>query len=141
MARKSKVESDIGGNISMRLRVWLPLCAVVAFVVSFSAATDQTFRGEVMDPQCAMDGSHTKMVKKVGLGGKDPSDPAVKKMCSDICIQMGAKYVLYDAAAKKTYQLDDQGKVKQFAGQRVKVTGTLDKAGEKIHIINIEPGP
>lgn len=124
----------------MRLRVWLPLCAVLAFVISFSAATDQIFRGEIIDPQCAMDGSHAGMVKKVGLGGKDPGDPAVKKMCSEICIQMGAKYVLYDSATKKTYQLDDQGKVKQFAGQSVKVTGTLDKAGEKIHITNIEPG-
>jgi len=74
------------------------------------------------------------------LKGKDPNDPAVKKTCSDICIQMGAKYVLYDAAAKKTYQLDDQGKVKQFAGQNVKVTGTLDKTGEKIHVTSVEPG-
>jgi hypothetical protein len=87
-----------------------------------------------------MDGSHAQMVRKVGLSGKDPSDPAVKRTCSDICIQMGAKYVLYDAAAKKTYQLDNQGKAKQFAGQNVKVTGTLDKTGAKIHVMNIEPG-
>jgi len=124
----------------MRLRVWLPLCALVLSSLSFSAPASQTFRGEVMDPQCAMDGSHAKMVKKVGLGGKDPNDTAVKKQCSDICIQMGAQYVLYDAAAKKTYQLDDQGEVKQFAGQIVKVTGTLDKSGERIHVTNIEPG-
>jgi len=124
----------------MKRHLLLPLTAVLLFSFGFARPADQTFNGEIMDPQCAMDGSHARMVKKVGLGGKDPNDPAVKKMCSDICIQMGAKYVLYDAAAKKTYQLDDQGKVKQFAGQNVKVTGTLDKAGEKIHVTGIEPG-
>jgi len=125
----------------MKWRVLLPLSAVLlSSFSSFSAPTDQAFRGEIMDPQCAMDGSHAGMVKKVGLGGKDPNDTAVKRTCSDICIQMGAKYVLYDAAAKKTYQLDDQGKAKKFAGQNVKVTGTLDKSGEKIHVSNIEPG-
>jgi hypothetical protein len=140
MTRKSNLEANIGGSIQTRLRVWLPLCALAVFSLSFSMPTNQTFRGEIMDPQCAMDGSHAQMVSKVGLKGKDPNDPAVKKTCSDICIQMGAKYVLYDAAAKKTYQLDDQGDAKQFAGQNVKVTGTLDKTGGKIHVTAIEPG-
>jgi len=121
-------------------RLFLPLGVVVLCSLSFSAPADQTFQGQIIDPQCAMDGTHAEMLKKVGLKGKDPNDPAVKKTCSDICIQMGAKYVLYDAAAKKTYQLDDQCKAKQFAGQNVKVTGSLDKTGEKIHVSKVEPG-
>lgn len=124
----------------MKQYALLPLCAVLLCCLISAASNSETFKGEIMDPQCAMDGSHVKMLKKVGLGGKDPNDPATRKMCTETCIKMGGKYVLYDAASKKTYQLDDQNKVKQFAGQNVKVTGTLDNAGEKIHITNIEPG-
>jgi hypothetical protein len=124
----------------MKLHVLLSLCAVLLCCLISAASNGETFKGEIMDPQCAMNGSHAGMLKKVGLGGMDPNDPKTKKMCSETCIKMGGKYVLYDAASKRVYQLDDQTKVKQFTGQNVKVTGTLDKAGEKIHITNIEPG-
>lgn len=124
----------------MKWYVSLSLGAVLLCCFISAAANGETFKGEIMDPQCAMDGSHARMLKKVGLGGKDPNDPTTKKMCAETCIKMGGKYVLYDGASKKTYQLDDQTKVKQFTGQNVKVTGTLDKTGEKIRITNIEPG-
>jgi hypothetical protein len=51
---------------------------------------------------------------------------------------MGGKFVLYDAATKATYMLDDQEKPKEFAGQKVKVTGTYDKATKTIHVESIE---
>jgi Protein of unknown function (DUF5818) len=63
-----------------------------------------------------------------------------KKMCTAKCIKAGGKYVLYDAAAKKVYALDDQTKPEQFAGQKVKVTGSLDQATATIHVTNIAPG-
>ena len=63
-----------------------------------------------------------------------------KKMCTAKCVKAGGKYVLYNAAAKKVYALDDQTKPEQFAGQKVKVTGTLDEATETIHITTIAPG-
>ncbi len=91
-----------------------------------------------MDSQCAMNGSHAEMLKKEGMGDKDPNDPMVKKMCTENCAKMGGKYVLYDAASKQVYQLDDQTKPQPFAGQNVKVTGTLNK--DTIHVTNIEPG-
>lgn len=125
----------------MRRYVLLPLGLVLLYCLSFAASKDETFKGEIMDPQCAMDGSHAVMVKKVGLGGKDPNDPATKKTCSEICQKMGGKYVLYDTTSKKVYQLDDEKKVKQFAGESVKITGTLDKGGEKIRITSVEPAP
>ena len=124
----------------MKWHVLLSVSAVLLGCLISTASTGETFKGEIMDPQCAMIGSHAGMLKKVGLGGLDPNDPKTKKMCTETCIKMGGKYVLYDAASKRVYQLDDQTKVKQFTGQNVKVTGTLDKAGEKIHITNIEPG-
>ncbi len=109
-------------------------------LASFAAPKSQTFQGEIMDSQCAMNGSHAQMLKKEGMGDKDPNDPMAKKMCTENCIKMGGKYVLYDAASKKIYKLDDQTKPQPFAGQNVKVTGTVDKAGETIHVTNIEPG-
>ena len=98
----------------------------------------ETFAGEIMDSQCAMNGSHGPMLKKEGMGDKDPNDPMAKEMCTKNCIKMGGKYVLYDSAAKKVYQLDDQTKPEQFAGKSVKVTGTLSK--DTIHVTDIEPG-
>ncbi len=46
--------------------------------------------------------------------------------------------MLYDATKKATYQLDDQEKPKDFAGQKVKVTGTYDRATKTIRVEKIE---
>jgi hypothetical protein len=113
--------------------------SMMLLTVSFAYAKDKTFTGEIFDSQCAKDGSHAMMLKKEGMGDKDPNDPMAKAMCTKNCVKMGGKYVLYNAATKKVYQLDDQTKPEQFAGQKVKVTGTLDKATETIHVTNVEP--
>ncbi len=52
----------------------------------------------------------------------------------------GGKFVLKDNATKSTYALDDQGKAKQFEGQVVQVTGTLDEETSTIRISSIAPG-
>ena len=41
-------------------------------------------------------------------------------------------------AAKRAYQLDNQKKAAQFAGQKVTVTGKLD--GDSIQVNKIQPG-
>jgi len=53
-------------------------------------------------------------------------------------VQMEGKYVLQESASKSTFQLDDQDKAKQFDGQSVKVTGTLDSATNTIHVTDIQ---
>jgi hypothetical protein len=116
------------------------LAAVLLSSLSFAAPKGKTFKGEIMDSQCAKEGSHAMMLKKEGMGDKDPNDPMAKKMCTENCVKMGGKYVLYDAASKKVYQLDDQTKPQQFAGQNVKITGTLDESSETIHVTDIAPG-
>ena len=110
------------------------------FAVSLSVAAPKArnFTGEIMDSQCAATGSHASMLKMSGMGDKDPNDPMAKKMCTQKCVQMGGKYVLYDAAKKAVHQLDDQDKAKEFAGQKVKITGTYDEASKTIHITTIE---
>ena len=115
-----------------------PVLLLATLVLAAPKPKTETFTGEVMDSQCAMNASHAEMLKKEGMGDKDPNDPMVKAMCTKNCVKMGGKYVLYEAASKKIYQLDDQTKPEQFAGQNVKVTGTLSK--DTIHVTNIEPG-
>ena len=122
----------------MKRLVLLPVVALVLSGFSLAAPKGKTFKGEITDSQCAMNGSHAEMLKKEGMGDKDPNDAMVKAMCTKNCVKMGGKYVLYDSASKKVYQLDDQTKPEQFAGQNVKVTGTLEK--ETIHVTNIAPG-
>jgi hypothetical protein len=90
----------------------------------------QTFSGEIMDSLCAKDGSHEKMMDEMKSMGRD------KKTCAMKCAQLGAKYVLFDADKKTIYGLDDQEKAEAFAGQRVRVLGTLAKS--KIRVENIE---
>jgi hypothetical protein len=38
---------------------------------------------------------------------------------------------------KTIYELDDQQKPARFAGQKVKVTGTYDKATQTIHVSDV----
>src|SRR5216684_8974683 len=111
---------------------------ILLLSASFAVAKDKSFSGEIMDSQCAKNSSHEMMLKKEGMGDKDPNDPMVKKMCTQNCVKMGGKYVLYNAAKKTVYEFDDQQKPAEFAGQKVKVTGTYDKTTKTIHVATIQ---
>jgi len=106
--------------------------AVLALFAASSPAADSTYSGQIMDSACAQMGSHDAMA--TGHGVK------ANKECTLSCVKAGAKFVLYDAASKKIYKLDDQQKPVQFAGEKVKVTGTLDKATNTIHVADIKAG-
>ena len=102
---------------------------VLAFSMSAMAA-DQTFNGEIMDSNCAKSGNHDAMINSGKM--KDA------KSCTAGCVKGGASYVLYDSAKKMAYQLDDQTKPADFAGGKVKVMGTLDKATNTIHVTGVK---
>jgi len=51
----------------------------------------------------------------------------------------GDKLVLQDASSQSSYQLDDQDKAKQFEGQSVKVTATMDPTTNTLHVVDIAP--
>jgi hypothetical protein len=58
--------------------------------------------------------------------------------CCNKCVkEYGAKYVFFNAADKKVFQLDAQDKAATHAGKHVKVTGTA--SGDSIKVISIEP--
>src|SRR5215469_14765292 len=97
---------------------------ITAFLLATSVGVPQSngrlFTGEIMDSPCAAMGTHDRMMK--GVEAKDA------KECSQKCVRMVGKYVLYDAVNKTTYQIDNQQKSAAYAGQKVSVKGTYDAA-------------
>ena len=74
----------------------------------------------------------------VRAGDDSGSPPGFANSCTLARVQRGAKFVLFNAAAKTVYQLDDQKKPVQFAGTKVVVTGTLDASTKTIHVTGIK---
>ena len=70
------------------------------------------------------------MMKKHGLTGNGGLYSGLRECGRQVCS-------LRDEATKTIYELDDQQKPVRFAGQKVKVTGTYDKATETIHVTDI----
>jgi hypothetical protein len=58
--------------------------------------------------------------------------------CASCCVQyLGGDFVL--SSKNEVYRLDNQEKVRLVAGQKVKITGTLESKSKTIHIVDIEP--
>jgi hypothetical protein len=95
----------------------------------------QTFKGEIADSQCSMNvhsltRSHGEMLKSKSMGG-------TAHTCTMYCIQyLGGDLVL--TVKDDVYRLDNQDKAKDFAGQKVKLAGSLDSKTRTIHIVKIE---
>lgn len=97
----------------------------LAAIVALSAPpAKQTFVGTITDDMCPK-GDHSRM--QMG-----PTDAECARACADI---HGASYVLYDG--KNTYMLSDQKTPEKFAGQKVKVVGTLDSKTGSIQVDSI----
>ena len=103
---------------------------LIAGGLGIARGADQTFTGEIMDSQCADMGSHDNMMK-----GEHASNA---KECAIACVKKGGTFALYDPAAKKAYRLDNQKKAKDFAGQKVTVTGKVESGEDSIHVTNIQ---
>lgn len=96
------------------------------------ASGGSTFEGEIMDNDCAQMGSHDMTMKAVTLATPD--------LCTTYCQRFKktpGKYVLYNAATKMIYQLDNQQEASFFGARKVKVTGTYDEATKTIHVKDI----
>jgi len=115
---------NLGKNMK---KLVISMAACIALAPGLMAAT---FSGEIMDSQCAKAGGHEAMFKKEGT-----NDP---KACTLACVKAGGKFVLFQAASKNYYLLDDQKTPRQFAGEKVDVTGALNKATNTIHVTAIK---
>ena len=95
------------------------------------SANAATFKGEIMDSPCAAMGSHDK--------GFTMTNTKTAKDCTLACVSMmNGKFTLYDAATKTTYELNDQDKAKEFAGQKGTIEGTLDSTTKILTVAKIE---
>jgi len=104
----------------VRRITYLFLVVLLAAAISLAAPKQQTFVGSVSDSMCGL---------KHMMPGQSDKD------CTLECVKAGSKFVLADAAKNKVYQLSDQQKPKAFAGEKVKVTGTLQ--GDTIQVSSI----
>jgi hypothetical protein len=99
---------------------------------------EKVFTGEIGDTQCAMnvhslDKSHKEMLKVKSVG-KTAAD------CTLYCIRnRGGRFVLQYKG--KVYRLDKPELVEPYAGQKVRVLGTLDSQTETIEVHRIDPLP
>jgi hypothetical protein len=114
----------------------LALLLLVA-IAPASAGPVKTFYGEISDTQCAMkvhslDRSHKEMIKKRTFGTDAAS-------CSRACVRLGGEWALRDGDA--VYHLKNQAGMQEVAGQKVKVTGTLDPETHTIDNLSIEAAP
>ena len=95
-----------------------------------------SLRGAIMDSQCAYNvhsdaHSHEWMTSRGVQGATD------EESCTHHCVKdMGGSYVL--VAKKDVYKLDDQVKAEQFAGKKVKISGTLDADNHTVHVFDME---
>ena len=104
---------------------------LAAMCPCFAQDKSGTFTGEIMDKPCAEMGSHANMMKQEGA--KDARECTLK------CVKGGAPLVLFDSATKKVYALDNEKKAREYAGQRVQITGSYDENTQELHVKSIAP--
>lgn len=95
------------------------LITLFALASSFSIAAD--FTGYIIDESCS-------------------TKPAMKgnEACARKCIKGGSPAVLL--TDDRVYKLDDQAKVAEHAGHKVKVTGNLNGDTIKVETIKVDSG-
>ena len=98
--------------------------SLAVFAALSAPAGKQSFTGTITDDMCPK-ADHSRM--QMG-----PTDAECARACADI---HGASYVLYDG--KNIYMLSDQKTPEKFAGQKVKVVGTLDPKTGSIQVDSI----
>ena len=96
------------------------LCSAIFMLVGLAVASpkQQTFVGTISDSMC----------------GASHMMPGSAKDCTLKCVGDGSKFVLVDPKGK-VFQLSDQKTPRQFAGDNVTVTGTLN--GDTIAVKSI----
>ncbi len=126
----------------------LTVMATLALAMALSAVSfaqqDQSAQPSAQQPSSDMqNGQQTSTDQQ----GAQPSSPSPDSSSSTqntegssftgTVVKAAGKYVL--KTSDMNYQLDDQDKAKQFVGQQVKISGTLDSSTSMIHISDISP--
>jgi len=113
--------------------------AILAGVATWAAqgrgAAEKTLRGEIADSQCALNVHSLSQSHKEMMEMK----PEIKNDadCARFCVkERGGRFMLQ--TKDKVYKLDAQVLAEQWAGQKVKVTGTVDPKTNSITVDKIE---
>jgi hypothetical protein len=104
------------------------LTLFLAAAATLSAA-EGTFTGEIMDKQCAEMGSHDAMMKSENAKNA--------KECALACAKQGGGFALLDTQSKKVYAIADANKVREYAGERVQITGDYDQNADVLHVKSV----
>src|SRR5207302_11475885 len=108
------------------------LAGAVLCAAQGRGAGGKTFKGEIADTQCALNVHSLSQSHKEMMGIK----PEIKTdtECVRFCVkERGGRYVL--ETKTKVYKLDAQVLAEPWAGQKVRVVGTLDP---KTNVITVE---
>jgi hypothetical protein len=107
------------------------LAAALSFMAAGSAAQTKMYKGEITD-------EHLNCVQTPVKATEGITDKASCALYWAHFVQPYSKFVLYDAATKTIYQLDDQNLVLPYVAARVEVTGTLNTATKTIKVTGIK---
>jgi hypothetical protein len=91
-----------------------------------TSGKEETIVGFIGDSQCGL---------------QHPMNMGDARECTLKCVEKGGYFILADREKKVVYLLDKeaQTKVREFAGQKVKVTGHVNAKEKTIHMTKIEP--
>lgn len=98
-------------------------------------ASEEIFSGEIADSQCALNVHSLSRSHKEMMGMK----PEIKTHaeCVRFCVkERGGRYVL--ETKSQVYKLDAQALAESWAGQKVKLTGTLDPETNTIRVEKVQ---
>ena len=112
------------------------LSAIAVCEAQGQGAGEKTFKGEIADTQCALNVHSLNQSHKEMMGMK----PEIKTEaeCARYCVkERGGRFVLQ--AKDKVYKLDAQALAEPWAGQKVKIVGTMDLKTSMIIVEKIEP--
>jgi hypothetical protein len=108
------------------------LAGIALTAAAGPGAGEKVFSGEIADSQCALNVHSLSQSQKEMMGMK----PEIKTdaQCVRFCVnERGGRYMLQTKT--KVYKLDAQVLAEEWAGQKVKLVGTLDP---KTNIIAVE---
>jgi uncharacterized protein YdeI (BOF family) len=113
----------------MELTTMTFLCALGFSNGAFGYKDPKTLDGQIMDRQCALMHSHETMMKAESATNE--------KECTLACVKNGDRFAFLDSSTNAVYVIEDEKKVRSFAGQRVHITGSIERDSEVLQIKTI----
>lgn len=111
------------------------LAGIALTAAAGPGASEKVFSGEIADSQCALNVHSLSQSHKEMMGMK----PEIKTdaECVRFCVkERGGRYMLQTKT--KVYKLDAQVLAEEWAGQKVKLVGTLDSKTNIIAVVKME---